>query len=221
MTVDSFNQLFTQLARDVYSAEKQHTKALPKLAKQAGHPRLQRAFEEHLEETKDQIGRLEQIFEILGERPRGEKCEGAQGLIMEAQEMMEAVEDEVLRDAAMIASAQAMEHYEIARYGTLLAWAETMGNRDIARLLYQSLKEEERADTMLNRLAEDEVNEEAVEIDGTQVERRQTERRQPGRGRQRSTKKKAGEKQARGRDRQAPKRAKSGNGREQEQQSES
>ena len=171
MAIDSFNQLFMQMARDVYSAEKQHAKALPKIAKQAVHPELQRAFEQHLEETHDQIARLESIFEMMGERPNGQKCEAAEGLIAEAQEIMGEVEEEPLKDAAMIAAAQAMEHYEIARYGTLLAWAEMMGNRDAARMLDQTLLEEERADKILNRLAEDMINAEAMRIDGSQPKR--------------------------------------------------
>lgn len=196
MSIESFDDLFLHLARDAYNAEKQHVKALPKMAKTAANDELREAFEQHLEETEQHIDRLEQIFEMIGQSPKGQKCEAAEGLIEEAQGIMGEIEEEQVRDAGIIAAAQALEHYEIARYGTLVAWAQKMGQRDVVRLLQQTLREEHNANQLLNQLAEQTINEEAMEAseddsEGSSEEERSGngQRRQQqasGRGQQRS-----------------------------------
>lgn len=163
MAVETFEDLFMHLARDAYQAEKQHTKALPKMARNAAHPDLVQAFEQHLEETEQQLERLERIFEIMGVKGKGTKCEAAEGLITEAQEIMGEIDDEQVRDAGIIAAAQALEHYEIARYGTLVAWAQKMGQREVVKLLQESLREEHSANQLLNQLAEQTINDEAMD----------------------------------------------------------
>lgn len=139
MSIEKIDELFVHLARDVYNAEKQLTKALPKLARTAANDELREGFEQHLQETEQHVERLEQIFEMLGQNPKGMKCAAAEGLVEEAQEIMGEIEDEQDRDAGLIAAAQAFEHYEISRYGTLVAWAQKMGQREIVRLLQQTL----------------------------------------------------------------------------------
>jgi ferritin-like metal-binding protein YciE len=163
MSIENFDDLFVHLARDTYNAEKQLTKALPKLARSAANDELRQCFEQHLEETEQQVERLEQIFEMMGQNPKGMKCEAAEGLVQEAQEIMGEIDDEQVRDAGLIAAAQAFEHYEIARYGTLVAWAQKMGQREVVRLLQQTLREEHNANNLLNQLAEQTINEEAME----------------------------------------------------------
>ncbi len=175
MTIETFDELFVHQLRDAYDAEKQHTKALQKLAKQARHEELRDAFEQHLEETQGQIERLEQIFEILEERPKGQKCRAAEGLVEEAQEIVDEIDDDQLQDAAVIAAAQALEHYEISRYGTLVAWARKMGEREVVRLLQETLREEHNADQLLNQLAEQSINEEAMAVDGEEDEEHEEE----------------------------------------------
>lgn len=170
MTIASFEELFMHLLRDVYQAEKQHVKALPKMARNAAHPELQQAMEQHLEETKGQIERLEEIFEMMDGRARGQQCEAVEGLLEEAQEIMGEIDDEMVRDAGVIAAAQALEHYEIARYGTLVAWARRMGERDVVRLLQQTLREEHNANHILNELAEETINAEAQEASAEEEE---------------------------------------------------
>lgn len=162
-SVETFEDLFEKSLRDIYDAEKQHTKALPKMVKMAHHPELKKAFEQHLEETQHQVERLEQCFEILEIKGKGERCEAAQGLVQEAQETMSEVEDPQVRDAGIIAAAQAMEHYEIAHYGTVIAWAQKLGEREVMKLLQETLREEHAANQLLNQLAEQTINEEAME----------------------------------------------------------
>lgn len=166
MAVETFDDLFLHMARDAYAAEKQHLKALPKIARNAAHPELVQAFEQHLQETEQQVGRLERIFEIMGVKAKSVKCEAAEGLITEAQEIMSEIDDEQLRDAGIIAAAQALEHYEIARYGTLVAWAQKIGQREVVKLLQETLREEHNANQLLNQLAEQTINEEAAEHSG-------------------------------------------------------
>jgi ferritin-like metal-binding protein YciE len=169
VTIDTFEELFENMLRDVYDAEKQHTKAIPKMAKLAVHEDLKQAFEQHLEETHRQVDRLEQIFEIMEIKGKGQKCEAAKGLIEEAQETMGEVEEEQVRDAGIIAAAQALEHYEIARYGTLVAWAQKLGEREAVKLLQESLREEHNANHLLNQLAEQTINEEAMHADDEEM----------------------------------------------------
>jgi ferritin-like metal-binding protein YciE len=147
---------------DAYDAEKQLTKALPKLAKAARSPDLRAAFEAHLEETRGQIVRLEQIFANLGEKVRGKHCDGIAGIIEEGKAVMEEDFDEATMDACLIAAGQRAEHYEMAAYGTMVAWARAMGHTEAADLLQETLDEEKAADETLSSLAEDGINDEAA-----------------------------------------------------------
>ena len=158
MQMDSLRELYVDELKDLYSAEKQLVKALPKMAKNATSPELQAAFEEHLAVTEGQVARLEQIFESLGESPRGKKCVGMQGLIEEGNELMQEDAAEDVLDAGLISKAQHVEHYEIAGYGTVRTYALTLGLADQASLLQQSLDEEIEADKALTALAESSIN---------------------------------------------------------------
>ena len=146
-----------------HDAEKQLTKALPRLAKASSDPRLRQAFESHLEETRGQIARLEKVFESLDERVRGKHCEGIAGIIEEGKSIMEEDLDETTMDAALIAAGQRAEHYEMAAYGTLVAWAQAMGHTQAAKLLEQTLDEEKAADKKLSGLAEGGINRRAAD----------------------------------------------------------
>jgi len=159
----TLHDAFVDELRDSYDAEKQLTKALPRMAKAANSPELREAIESHLEETRQQVERLEQVFESLGEKPRGKHCDGIAGIIQEAQAVMQEDFDEPTADACLIASAQRAEHYEMAAYGTLVAWARAMGHDEAADLLQETLDEEKAADEKLNTLAEGGINEQAAE----------------------------------------------------------
>ena len=159
----TLHDAFVDELRDSYDAEKQLTKALPKMAKAAHSPELREAIESHLEETRQQVERLEQVFESLGEKPRGKHCDGIAGIIQEAQAVMQEDFDEPTADACLIASAQRAEHYEMAAYGTLVAWARAMGHDEAADLLQETLDEETAADEKLSTLAEGGINEQAAE----------------------------------------------------------
>lgn len=148
--------------RDAYDAERQLTKALPKLAKAATVPELRGAFESHLEETQGQIQRLEQIFESLEEKVRGKHCDGIAGIIDEGKAIMDEDFDDATMDACLIAAGQPAEHYEMAAYGTLVAWARAMGYDEAADFLQQTLDEEKAADETLSALAEGGINESAA-----------------------------------------------------------
>ena len=159
----TLREAFLDELRDAYDAEKQLTKALAKLAKAATNPKLRDAFETHLEETQRQITRLEQVFESLDEKVRGKHCDGIAGIIEEGKSVMEEDFDDTTMDACLIAAGQRAEHYEMAAYGTLVAWAQTMGHTDAARLLQQTLDEEKAADKKLSGLAESGINQRAAE----------------------------------------------------------
>ena len=161
MSNDALHELFLDELADVYSAEKQLTKALPKMAKAAQSPELRDAFEMHLGETEEQISRLERATKILGETLKRKKCKGMEGLIEEGTEMMEEKDDSAALDAALIASAQKIEHYEIAAYGTLCTWAEIMGHQEALDLLKRNLSEEKATDEKLTGIAESAANQEA------------------------------------------------------------
>ena len=158
----TLHDAFIEELRDTYDAEKQLTKALPKLAKASSNPKLRQAFESHLQETQGQIARLEKVFARLDEKVRGKHCDGIAGIIQEAQAIMQEDFDESTADACLIAAAQRAEHYEMAAYGTLVAWARAMGHDDAADLLQETLDEEKAADEKLNSLAEGGINEEAA-----------------------------------------------------------
>lgn len=148
--------------RDLYNAEKQLTKALPKLAKASTNEELRAAFESHLEETKGQITRLERVFELLDETPRGKHCAGMAGIIEEGSEKLEEDLEDAVMDASIIKSAQSAEHYEIGSYGTAIAWAEALDLTEVAEVLQETLAEEKAADAKLSALAESGINEAAT-----------------------------------------------------------
>ena len=153
MPVKSVQDLFVQELRDIYHAERQITKALPRMAKAASSPELKQAFEEHLEQTHGQIERLDQVFEQLDLPKRAKKCEAMAGLIEEARAAMEEIEDDSVLDVGMIINAQKVEHYEIAGYGSLVALARQLGHDDVATLLAETLDEEKETDQKLNQIA--------------------------------------------------------------------
>ena len=162
MEMENLQDLFVEELRDLYSAENQLLKALPKMAKKASSPDLQDAFQTHLKETEGHVKRLEQIFGKLGKKPTGKKCKGMEGLIEEGKEMMsEDAEPEVL-DAGLISAAQRVEHYEIAGYGTVRTYAKLLGDEQAAKLLQQTLDEEGATDKKLTQLAESSINVEAM-----------------------------------------------------------
>jgi ferritin-like metal-binding protein YciE len=157
------DELFYSLLQDVYYAERQLLKALPKLAKKSTNINLQEAFSTHRDETEEHVARLEQIFEMIGKRSRGKTCDAILGIIAEGEEVIEDVKDGALRDAGILAAAQAAEHYEIARYGTLREWAKLLGLEQAVDLLDQTLVEEKHADELLTSIAAGGVNESATE----------------------------------------------------------
>jgi ferritin-like metal-binding protein YciE len=158
----TLHDAFLDELRDAYDAEKQLTQALPKMAKAATSPVLRDAFQAHLEETRGHVDRLEQVMEGLGEKVRGKHCDGIEGIIKEGKSVMEEDFDETTMDACLIAAGQRAEHYEMAAYGTLVAWARAMGHDDAAAVLQETLDEEKAADEKLTSLAEAGINQEAA-----------------------------------------------------------
>jgi ferritin-like metal-binding protein YciE len=158
----TMEDLFHTMLQDVYYAEKQLTRVLPKMAKETDDQELKNAFKHHAEETERHVERLEKAFEMIDRTPRAKKCEAMLGIIEEGKEVMEKVDDKQVLDAGLVAAAQAAEHYEIARYGTLCAWAKLMGKPQLARLLHQTLEEEKKTDELLTKIAERSINEQAV-----------------------------------------------------------
>lgn len=154
MSVDSIEKLFVEELKDLYSAETQITKALPKLVKAATSSDLRSAFEHHLKETEGHVERLEQIFEILGESPKGKTCDGMKGVLEEGSEAVKETEEGDVRDVGMISAAQRVEHYEMAGYGAVRSYAERLGQTKIAQLLQATLDEEKAADKKLTEIAE-------------------------------------------------------------------
>ena len=152
------NDLFLDTLKDIYFAEKQILKALPKMAKAATSDKLRAAFEKHEGETEGQIERLEQIFELLEKPARGKTCDAIMGILEEGKEIMDEYKGTSALDAGLLAAAQAVEHYEISRYGTLKSWATELGMKDAARLLYETLKQEKTTDDSLSKLAVSAVN---------------------------------------------------------------
>jgi ferritin-like metal-binding protein YciE len=156
--IATLHDLYVHQLQDVYYAEQQITKALPKMIEKATDAELRQGFETHLHETQGQIARLERVFELEGLSPKGVTCPAIDGIIKEANEVAGEVEDKAVLDAALTAAAQAVEHYEIARYGTLIAWAEELGRTDAAQILGETLAEEKATDEKLTRLALSKVN---------------------------------------------------------------
>ncbi len=160
--IRSFEDLFLHTLQDIYYAENQITKALPTMIEKASDPQLRQGFETHLRETENQVKRLEQVFSMIGQSPKAVDCPAIDGIIEEAKEVAGEISDKRVLDAALVASAQAVEHYEITRYGTLIAWAKQLGHTDCVSLLQQTLGEEEATDKKLTALAEQHVNQQAT-----------------------------------------------------------
>lgn len=154
----TLNDLFHDTLKDIYYAEKQILKTLPKMARAAQSAELKAGFEQHQEETQGQVERLEQVFELIGKTPRGKTCDAILGIIEEGKEIMEEYKGTEALDAGLISAAQAVEHYEIARYGTLKAWAQQLGLKDAVKLLDQTLQEESATDQKLSQLGEQSAN---------------------------------------------------------------
>ena len=161
MKLDSLEKLYVEQLKDLYSAESQLVQALPKMAKAASSSNLRQAFQMHLDQTKEHVNRLEQIFENMEYKPTGNKCKGMEGLIEEGEEMIENEAEKEVRDAGLIAAAQRVEHYEIAGYGTVRTYAEMLNRNQDVQLLQQTLDEEYKTDEKLTTLAESEINVEA------------------------------------------------------------
>lgn len=162
MKLRSLEDLLMDQLKDLYHAENQITKALPKMAKAASTPDLRDAFQEHLQQTEQQIERLEQAFAILGVKARGKKCEAMEGLIKEGSELIKEEAEAAVKDAGLIGAAQKVEHYEMAGYGCVRTWARQLGLEEVADLMQETLQEEEDTDMKLTRLAENMVNLEAA-----------------------------------------------------------
>lgn len=163
MALRSMEDLFLHTLKDIFYAERQILRSLPRMMKKAGSPELRKALELHREETERQVERLQTIFESLDTAARGVKCEAIEGIIAEAEHLAEEIDDNHIFDAGLIGAAQAIEHYEITRYGTLIAWAEQLGMKDAAKLLRETLEEEKRTDQLLTELAETRINKQAAE----------------------------------------------------------
>ena len=158
----TLDNLFYDTLKDIYYAEKKILKALPKMAKGAQSEKLAATFEKHREETEGQVERLEQVFEIIGKRAQGKTCPAIDGIIEEGEEILEEYKDTAALDAGLVAAAQAVEHYEITRYGTLKRWAQLLGLKDAVKLLDQNLQEESKTDESLTKLADAQANDKAV-----------------------------------------------------------
>ena len=176
MPNEGLKELYVDELKDLYNAETQLVKALPKMAKAASSEELRSGFEEHLEQTKGHVQRLEQIFEMLDESPKGKKCKGMEGLIEEGSEIMEEDFEDALLDAALIGAAQRVEHYEIAAYGTVRSFAEELGESEHASLLAETLEEEKETDEKLTELAK-QINVEANEGSGEAEEQQKTQKK--------------------------------------------
>jgi ferritin-like metal-binding protein YciE len=174
-TESGLRELFVSELKDIYWAEKALTKALPKMSKKATSEELQNSIEDHLKVTEEQVTRLEQVFEVLNVKPQAKKCEAMAGLIKEAEQIMSETEEGVVRDAGIISAAQKVEHYEIATYGTLCAFAKTLGENEAADLLSQTLDEEKEADETLSQIAETSINVEAADMEAEEEEEEEEE----------------------------------------------
>ena len=160
--IKTLDDLFVHTLQDIYYAEQQITKALPQMIEQASDPQLKQAFQTHLGESEQHVKMVEQVFRMHGKEPKGVTCPAIDGIISEAQDIAGDVEDKQVLDAALLAAAQAVEHYEITRYGTLVAWAKQLGRQDCASVLHQILEQEKATDQKLNRIAESKVNQRAA-----------------------------------------------------------
>jgi ferritin-like metal-binding protein YciE len=160
--IKTMDDLFVHTLRDIYYAEKQILQTLPEMVEKSNDPQLKQAFRSHLAETKQQVGRLDQVFRLHGQEPSGVDCPAIDGIIDEAEDVAGEIDDVSVLDAALIAAAQAVEHYEMTRYGSLIAWAKQLGRPDCAELLQKNLDEEKAADKKLTALAESKINQRAA-----------------------------------------------------------
>jgi ferritin-like metal-binding protein YciE len=160
--IKSMDNLFTHTLQDIYYAENQILKALPEMMQKASNPQLKRAFESHFEETKTHVKRLQDVFRMFGQDPKGVECPAIDGIIEEAQDVASDVDDKQVLDAALAAAAQVVEHYEMSRYGTLAAWAKQLGRMDCVGMLELTLEEEKAADKKLTDIAENQLNRQAA-----------------------------------------------------------
>ena len=158
MAIKTMQDLFVHTLRDIYYVEKKLVAELPRMAKKASDPELKKAFQDHATQTEEHVARLEEVFQLSNLQPRGEKCEALEGLLEEAKDLLKDVKDPEVLDAGMLAAAQAVEHYEITRYGTMISWSEELGREAIAKLLTTSLNEEKAADKKLTAIGEKKVN---------------------------------------------------------------
>lgn len=163
MKTKTLENLFHETLKDIYYAERKILRALPKMARGAQSEELKMAFQKHEEETQMQVERLQQVFELIGKPARGKTCPAIDGIIEEGEEALQAFADSPALDASLVAAAQAVEHYEIARYGTLLRWSQVMGMKDAAKLLEQTLQEESMTDEALTQIADGSVNQAAMD----------------------------------------------------------
>lgn len=162
MAEKTLDTLFLDTLKDIYYAERKILKSLPKMARAAQSPELKAAFEKHKDQTEGQIERLQQVFEIIGKAPRGKTCDAIEGILAEGDEIMEEYKDNPALDAGLLAAAQAVEHYEITRYGTLKRWALVLGMKDAAALLDETLQEESQTDEDLTGIADAAINKDAM-----------------------------------------------------------
>jgi ferritin-like metal-binding protein YciE len=162
MKIENLHDLFVHTLRDIYFAEQLIVKKLPKMAEKTSSAQLKAGFDKHLAESKEHVARLERVFQSIGERAKADECPAIEGIAKEGEQLMKAISDPETRDAAILASAQAVEHYEITRYGTLIAWAEEMGHREAITLLRKTLDEEKATDVKLTQLAESRLNRRAA-----------------------------------------------------------
>ncbi|TCD13319.1 ferritin-like domain-containing protein [Oricola cellulosilytica] len=162
MAIKDLNDLFEHTLEDIYFAENHIHKSLPKMIEKSTNASLKKLFKDHRTETEGQIERLKKVFDVIGKKASGEECPAIEGIVKEAEELIDEISDAETLDAALIAAAQAVEHYEITRYGTLLTWAEVLGHDEAINLLRDNIEEEKSADSKLTRLAEDKLNQKAA-----------------------------------------------------------
>ena len=170
--IETMNDLFLHTLQDIYYAEHQIQKALPDMIEKASDKELKKGFQGHLKQTKGQIKRLDQAFKKLKQQPKGTKCPAIEGILDEANEIAGEVTDKIVLNAALIAAAQAVEHYEITRYGTLVAWAKLLGHNDVAKLFFANLKEEKATDKKLSEIAKRKINRKAANKKPPKIDRR-------------------------------------------------
>ena len=162
MTIKTMHDLFVHTLQDIFYVEKKLASELPRMATKANNPELRRAFEDHASETEAHISRLEEVFELIELAPRGENCPALDGLLEETEDLLKDVKDPEVRDAGLLAAAQAVEHYEITRYGTLIAWSRQLGLSDAEPILEETLEEEKETDKLLTEIAESDINRKAA-----------------------------------------------------------